>query len=236
MIRVARAITAALCMAVMLAAQARAVDRPTVIELFTAQGCSSCPPAEAALGVLAQRPDVLALAFHVDYWDDVGWPDHFQLPTSARRQAQYVRRLKLPVAATPQMIVNGRLALQGSNQDRLNTLLREASAGEPIQLALAGQVLTIDVPALTSGETCDVILVSYLPQATTHVRRGENAGRDLKEYNIVRSLRVLGSPGPRGAHWQLSRQSLPPDAERVAVWLQEAGQGPIIGATSLALR
>ena len=91
----------------MVATGAQAQQRPAVVELFTSEGCSSCPPAEIVLGELAQRPDVLALAFHVDYWDELGWPDRFAIPEATPRQRAYGRTLRLPSIYTPQVVIDG---------------------------------------------------------------------------------------------------------------------------------
>src|SRR5271165_7339833 len=94
-------------------ASAFASSRPAVVELFTSEGCSSCPPAEAYVGELAQRADVLALTFHVDYWDDLGWRDRFALPEAVRRQRNYARRLRLSSIYTPQVVLDGRADFVG---------------------------------------------------------------------------------------------------------------------------
>ena len=98
------------------ASSSLAAPTPVVVELFTAQGCSSCPPADALLGALARKPNIIALAYHVDYWDELGWKDPFSIPAAAQRQRGYVKRLAKSGAFTPQAVVSGDTSLIGSNR------------------------------------------------------------------------------------------------------------------------
>src|SRR5271157_4122233 len=107
------------------AAAASAEPRPAVVELFTSEGCSSCPPAEAYVGELAQRADVLALAFHVDYWDDLGWRDRFGLPEAVQRQRAYANALRLSSVYTPQVVVDGHEDCVGSDRGSIGRALAE---------------------------------------------------------------------------------------------------------------
>ena len=214
---------------------AAAAARPTVVELFTSQGCSSCPPADALLGELAARSDVLALAFHVDYWDELGWRDRFELPQSAQRQSQYALRLGLASVYTPQLLIDGKIDLPGNDRRRVEQLLAAPRSGVPISVAVEGGDLVVGVGAVAGAPGGDVTLVSYLPEALTAIGRGENAGRALREFNIVRSFRVIGSWRGTAAQWRVKRSSLPADARFVAVLVQESGLGAIIGALKLAL-
>jgi hypothetical protein len=210
---------------------APAQSRPTVIELFTSQGCSSCPPADAYLGTLSERADVLALAFHVDYWNSPEWQDRFALAVATTRQERYVRNLGKSGAYTPQFIVDGRTELRGSHAQADTPALAEQQGGVALSLLEEGGVLHVDVAAASghSGAS-EVILVSYLAHASTRVAAGENGGRTLEDFNAVRSLRVLGSWRGEAGHFDVPRASLPADATAVAVLVQVAGQGPILGA------
>src|SRR5688500_8706196 len=111
---------------------ASAVARPVVVELFTSQGCSSCPPADEFLGELARNPDIIALAYHVDYWDDLGWKDRYSLPVASQRQRGYVKRLSRAGAFTPQIVVSGDTSLVGSNR----TEVKRAIEGDRDALAM----------------------------------------------------------------------------------------------------
>jgi len=217
------------------AATVNASPRPAVVELFTSQGCSSCPPADTYLGELTQRRDVLALAFHVDYWDGDGWRDRYAIPQAARRQSSYVHTLGLPSAFTPQVVIDGRTSLVGSNRRGILTALSDAPPGVPLTLEITGDALSIEVPDSNTPNECDVNLVAYLSQASTAVARGENSGRTLTEFNIVRLFAKLGSWKGSARKFSVPRASLPIDANRVAIFLQRANQGAIAGAAAAPL-
>lgn len=217
------------------AAAAAADPRPVVVELFTSQGCSSCPPADALLGELAARGDVLALAYHVDYWDELGWRDRFGMPQAAQRQWQYARRLGLASAYTPQMVIDGREDVLGSDRSRVLQLLAAPRRGVPVTAVVQGHELVVDAGAVPGAARCDVLLVSFLPEATTAIGRGENSGRTLREFNVVRSFRTLGTWQATAAGWRVELGSLPTDARFAAVLLQEQASGAIVGAARLPL-
>ncbi len=202
-----------------LPAQSNSPRGPAVVELYTSQGCSSCPPADALLGELSQMPNVLALAFHVDYWDSIEWRDHFALPTAVRRQQQYVEALRLSSALR---------RILAAIAEPLNTI--------PISVEVARGVLTVSVPERQDRERCDVNLIVYLPQAATNVERGENSGRTLREFNIVRQFRSLGVWNGRESVFRAPVDSFPADVTRVAVLLQRDQQGPIVGSATALLR
>lgn len=208
-------------------------QRPAVVELFTSQGCSSCPPADALLGELAGRSDVLALAYHVDYWDGIGWKDRFALPQSTDRQRSYQRRLGLSRLYTPQMVVDGRIDVVGSDRAGVLPLLGGRLGGTAVQLSIADGAVIADLPdGQGRGEA---VLVALLGKAETAVGRGENAGQRLAEYNIVRAIRPLDAWSGKAARHAVKLTALPPDATAVAVLLQEPGQGPVMGAAMIQL-
>jgi hypothetical protein len=181
-------------------------------------------------------PNVLALAFHVDYWDSIGWRDHFALPTAVRRQQQYVETLGLSSAFTPQVVVDGRSSFVGSDKRRIVAAIAEPLNTIPISVEVARGVLTVSVPERQDRERYDVNLIAYLPQADTNVERGENSGRTLREFNIVRQFRSLGVWNGRESVFRAPVDSLPADATRVAVVLQRDQQGPIVGSATALLR
>ena len=217
-------------------AEAGAQRRPAVLELYTSEGCSSCPPAETVVGELAQRPDVLALAFHVDYWDDLGWRDRFGLPESARRQRIYAKALGLSSVYTPQAIIDGQADILGSDSRAIDRRLNEKRSGIALGVAVQAGEVQIDVGVLDRAVPSDVVLVAYRRSAVTAIGRGENSGRTLTEFNIVRAIRTLGSWDGRRQQYRASLESLPGDATDVAVLVQPPGQGAIIGAAMCALR
>ena len=218
------------------AAAVHAQSRPAVVELFTSQGCSSCPPAEAYVGELVQRPDVLALTFHVDYWDDLGWRDLHGLPAATQRQRTYARALGLSSVYTPQMVIDGSGDFVGTDRPRITRALAQARAGVAVALSVAKPDISIDLGGQTGAAPCEVLLVAFARSAVSSIGRGENAGRTIEEFNIVRELRVLGRWDGRPQQFRARADSLPGDATDVAVLVQRLGQAPIIGAASARLR
>jgi hypothetical protein len=218
------------------AAVTNAQPRPLVVELFTSQGCSSCPPADAYVGKLSARPDVLALSFHVDYWDELGWRDRFALPQSAARQSIYARNLGRSSVYTPQLVVDGREDHVGSDGRAIARALSGNRDGVPLRVSLREAQVLIDLGAYPQAAPSDVVLVAYLHHAVSAIGRGENAGRTLEEFNIVRAIRSLGSWQGQVRSFNVPVSSLPPDATDVAVLVQPFGQAPIIGAAAHTVR
>jgi hypothetical protein len=210
---------------------------PAVVELYTSQGCSSCPPADRVLGELSMMPNVIALAFHVDYWDNIGWRDHYSIPNAVERQHRYVEALGLSSAFTPQAVVDGRSSFVGSDKRRILDALADPT-GEtvPVSLEVSDGVLIVSVPERQDRKAYQVFVAAYLPQASTPVGRGENSGRTLQEFNIVRQFRSIGTWSGHAAVFRASVESFPADASRAAVLLQRDGQGPIAGSAAIALR
>ncbi|MEX2201465.1 MAG: DUF1223 domain-containing protein [Dongiaceae bacterium] len=214
---------------------------PVVIELYTSQGCSSCPPADAYLGELAQRRDVLALAFHVDYWNYIGWADPFSSPEATARQRAYARFLNERAIYTPQMVVDGAAHEVGSNRAAVAAAIKAAALQPKTSLLLVnddsgGYRIVIgeaeDADA-SPDEPAIVWLVEYDQTHVTSVKRGENTGKTLTEYNIVRAFRPIGE-------WDGSATeiALPPaetDAEACAVIVQADPVGPVYAAAAFAL-
>jgi hypothetical protein len=223
---------ASLCCATM----ANAQSRPAVVELFTSEGCSSCPPAEAYIGELAKRRDVLALAFHVDYWDDLGWRDRFGLPDAVHRQQAYASTLRLASVYTPQVVIDGQHNFVGSDRSSIDRALAVNRSGVLVALSVREGEILVDLEAQEKALPCDVLMIAYLREAVSAIGRGENAGRTLKEFNIVRGVRNLGRWEGQKQVYRLRVDSLPNDATDAAVLIQPAGQAPIIGAATVALR
>jgi len=213
-------------------AWAHAGKRPVVVELFTSQGCSSCPPADAIVADLAHgRPDLLPLTFHVTYWNNLGWQDPFSFAGATERQRRYVALSVSPEVYTPAMVVDGQHDVIGSNRPAIEaTLARaeaEAQSVAPVDIARAGNALTITVGA-GAGHGA-VVLLGYDRQHQTRVGRGENGGRMLLEANIVRSMTVVGSWTGRALHLNAGM----PAGEEAAVLVQ-ADNGRVLGAGRLA--
>lgn len=223
-----RAAILGLVLATVVAASGHAKDAPVVVELFTSQGCSSCPPADTFLTELArQRRDVLPLAFHVTYWDSLGWKDPYSLDAATARQRDYARHLRDDGVYTPQMVVDGTTGFVGSDRARgLSVIAGAALKSVPVSVARDGQGLLVRVGS--GGGQARILLVGFDPWHETHIGRGENGGRTLVESNIVRSLTPIGA-------WSGSAVELrtpPPSGQGFAVLLQ-AEDGRIIGAARL---
>ena len=159
-----------------------------VVELFTSQGCSSCPPADAYLGELAKRPGVIALAWHVDYWNNLGWKDPYASRQSTDRQRDYARHLNDEVY-TPALVVNGARIVVGSDRRAVTEAMAATQA--PVAATLRRTTTGLEAQAQVWPAGASALLVVYDPDNTTSVAAGENAGRKLKEYRIVREVREV---------------------------------------------
>jgi hypothetical protein len=225
---------------------ARSADAAVLVELFTSEGCSSCPPADALLSRLAadRAPGVrvVALSEHVDYWDQLGWRDPFSSWVFTRRQEAYARRLRLAAIYTPQLVVAGRFDVVGGDERAARAAIaaaaREASGRIEARIAPGGaDELAVAVEATwPAGVDADVILAVVQDRATSRVTRGENAGRTLEHVAVVRSLAVVGSgAGAFSGRVTLRREELRGDAHAVA-FVQERGGGPVQAVTTVEER
>ena len=227
--------TQAAAAAILSSAMISVSARPLVVELYTSQGCSSCPPADAYVGKLSTRSDVIALAFHVTYWDDLGWRDRFGFPQAVERQNIYARNLHRTSVYTPQIVIEGRNDGIGSSSGSVEQALRQAREEVSIALAVSDHDLSVEVGSAAHASPSDVILVTYLRHASTKIGRGENSGRTLEEFNIVRDFRTLGQWNGSVQQFHIPLASIPKDATDVAVLLQAQGQAQILGAAARSL-
>ncbi|WP_172294394.1 thioredoxin family protein [Pseudoruegeria sp. HB172150] len=204
---------------------------PVVVELYTSQGCSSCPPADELLAELATRDDVIPLALHVDYWDYIGWKDLYGNPAFTKRQKGYAKAAGHRTIYTPQMIVGGLDHVVGYKPMKLAELIdMHEELPEPIALSVekAGGGLKVMAEALQDLNGPVVVqLVRYTPEATVEIRKGENAGRTITYTNIVTSWDMIG--GWNGAEPLELEIALEGDAPAVVI-LQELGHGGILAA------
>lgn len=217
----------------MLATPAVAADRPVVVELFTSQGCPSCPPADGFFEQLAARDDVLALSLHVDYWDYIGWADSFAQPEYTARQKGYARAAGHGSIYTPQMVIGGVDHVVGFKPMKVAGLLQahgEKHAPVAIEAEAAGSELRINCRVLAPGAAMGrmtVDLVVFTPQATVEIRKGENAGETFTYVNIVTSWQRLG-------HWtgegDFEAVADLPTSGNYAVIVQQEGPGAILAA------
>lgn len=209
-----------------------AAERPVVVELYTSQGCSSCPPANAYLNELSRdRRDVLPLAFHVTYWDRLGWKDPYSLQAATDRQEQYGHRFG-DGSYTPEIVVDGAAGLVGSHRRDVGSAIEKAKRDSLTSASVSvtkagGEQVSIQVG--TGSGSGRVLLIGFDHDHTTAIGRGENSGRTLQESNIVRSVRSVGQWS--GAPLQIKERF--PEGQDVAVVL-EAPDGQIIGASRLS--
>lgn len=213
-----------------LPAMAAAAERPVVVELFTSQGCSSCPPANAFLNEMTKsRSDVLPLAFHVTYWDRLGWKDPFSLEAATSRQDRYGHRFG-DGSYTPEMVVDGGVGLVGSRRDEVNAAIDQAKREQRTVAAvrISKESGSVKIQVGSGSGSGKILLIGFDHEHTTKIGRGENGGRTLAETNVVRSIRSV-------AEWSgkevLITERLPL-GEDVAVVI-EAPDGAIVGAARL---
>jgi hypothetical protein len=221
----------AAALAFLLPAASQAQTGPVVVELFTSQGCSSCPPADALLHKLAEREDVLPLALHVDYWDYIGWKDQFADPAHTRRQKAYAHAAGRTMIYTPQMIVQGIDDVIGTQAMRIAELVQSYRA-EPGRVTLDvvrnGDTATIKLAPLADLRGDYVVqLVRYTPRREISITRGELAGHTLSYANVVEDWRIVGEwPGDEAATLSFDLTGDLP----AAVLIQDNEYGPIIAA------
>ncbi|UUP17405.1 DUF1223 domain-containing protein [Nitratireductor thuwali] len=222
----------ALCLAPMAGA---AAEKVRVVELFTSQGCSSCPPADAFLAELAERDDLVALAYHVDYWDYLGWRDRLGSPENSARQRGYAQKFDSSVY-TPQMVINGRTHVVGSKRPAVLTALEsETSEAVDVTITEDGNSLAIDIgSAVGDAKDAHVVLVYYEPRKRVTIGAGENSGRTIEYRNIVTEYRTIGMWHGKATRLEMPMSEIAKWGSNCAVLLQsvdKAGRpGPILGA------
>jgi hypothetical protein len=223
------------------AADLVAGERKAVVELFTSQGCSSCPPADAYLAELARRDDVLALSFHVDYWNYIGWRDPFSKAQWSKRQRAYGDTLKRRYVYTPQMVIDGAAESVGSKRARVAELIEAALRHDKIAAEITHpdrDTIRIRVPAQPgyAGPEATVWLAFYDRERETAVEAGENDGTTLINTNIVRSMARIGAWRGAAKEWTLPVEAVGGKGrDACAILVQAGGNGRIVGAVTLAL-
>lgn len=210
---------------------------PVIVEYFTSQGCSSCPPADVYAAELSKRSDVLPLAYHVDYWDYIGWKDTLGSPAFTARQRSYSDALNLRGVYTPQMVVDGRLEGVGSHRSEINAMI-ETRQKNAEQVALSvderdgHRTLRLAASRQSQGSPATVWLVSYTKSTNVTISRGENRGRTITYVNAVSGIQKLGTWTGKALKIDLPQKSGDENHGSVAL-LQTSGNGPIIGSLSL---
>ena len=218
---------------------------PVLIELFTSEGCSDCPPADALLEKLdlsqpVPNAQVIVLSEHVTYWDDGGWRDPFSLQDVTTRQGDYASRFRLSGPYTPQMVVDGDSEFVGSDERRALRVVEKAAELQKIQVSLSAirpegdSSLTVHVESGTLGspKPADILLAVADERDQSSVRHGENAGRDLTHVAVVRTLTKIGKLDPGGAFSKdvkVSTANTNHQNLRIIAFIQETGDGRVLG-------
>lgn len=211
-----------------------AQDNKIVVELYTSQGCSSCPPADALLHDLAGRSDVIALALHVDYWDYLGWNDNFGSPDFTARQHGYARAANATTVYTPQMVIGGKDHVIGSKaMDVMDHIAQHRNAADQVSITLTRSGNSVQINAQSSvGRlgNLSVQVVRYTPEETVAIRRGENAGKTISYNNIVHTWDEIGS-------WDgsspLAITAPAAGSDPIVVIIQADQHGPILAAAEI---
>ena len=237
------ALSAALLFAAGLAGGPAAAETRAVIELFTSQGCSSCPPADKLLADYADRDDVLALSLPVDYWDYLGWKDTLASHEFSERQRDYAAARGDGQVYTPQIVIDGREHLVGSNRPVVEaTLTRDLAAGLPVPITMTpgADATTVTIGAAADGTAASgtIWLAMYDRAVSVEIARGENSGQTLTYANVVRKLRPIAMWKGKAMTIDLPKSELSQaDVSRCAVILQtetaDGLPGPILGAAMI---
>jgi hypothetical protein len=217
---------------------ADAAGQPVVLELFTSQGCSSCPPADELLGRLAADPKVLPLSFHIDYWDRLGWKDPYSSRKGTERQGNYAKAMGLDSVFTPQLIVDGAISVVGSSESDVSEAIVTAGKNPRpynigIQPEKAGGGLNITVsgektPA--APDELDIVEIRFVSHAKTDVTAGENTGRNLESVNNVTAINSIGKCRNEKCSYRLSPLRSPDDG--IAIIAQSPDNGRILGSAA----
>jgi hypothetical protein len=215
----------------------------TVIELFTSQGCSSCPPADTLLKSYAEDKEVLALSLPVDYWDYLGWKDTFATAHNSDRQRAYVKSLGVGPIYTPQAVINGTNQALGSSKKDIDEAIQQSAAAldarrVPVRFLRGPASIIIAVGGAIEGATvkdATVWLAVVQRSGSVPIKRGENSGKALTYTNIVRQLTPIGLWNGKPLNIQLAQAAfMRPEVEDLIILIQENGAGPIIGAARLS--
>ena len=208
-------------------------DQPVVVELFTSQGCPYCPPADAYLNELAKQPNVIALAWHVDYWDYIGWKDSFANPAFTERQRAYAHAQKQRMIYTPQLIINGVENMMGKIYDEVSASIRKVTVQKAVMKlssSRAGDAYTVTLSASHRHGTYDVQLVRVSPINIVKILGGENAGKTVTYVNVVTDLRSLGSWDGQG---KVTFKTGDLVRGKYTILVQHQGHGKIVAAAWL---
>jgi hypothetical protein len=213
-----------------------------VVELFTSQGCSSCPPADKIIGELAKDPSVIALSMPIDYWDYLGWKDTLADARFSARQQAYSRVRGDRGVYTPQVVVNGSAHLVGSDRAGIEDAIGDTRKADgvmsvPVSMALVGKEIMVSVAASNKGPAAmhgEVWICSISKEVPIAIGRGENRGREITYHNVVRNLLKVGDWNGSAGSWTVPLENISREGvDAAAVYLQDGNRdrpGPMLGA------
>jgi hypothetical protein len=235
-------VAAAAALSVATIADAGSAKRPVVVELYTSQGCSSCPPADAILAQLATRKDVIAMSLPITYWDMLGWKDTLASEADTKRQKAYAQAMWRGGVYTPQIIVDGVNDVVGGRDAQIESTIAARWADEqsvPVTVSASKAVLHVAVGAsdqhdANTANGATIWLFRVQPQATVTITGGENAGHTFTYRNVVRDIRAVGIWKGQPVSLDLPRQELlATSRDSVVIVVQQGGHGRILGAAML---
>lgn len=210
--------------------------RPVAIELFTSQGCSSCPAADALMGELRQMKGVIVLSYNVDYWDYLGWRDTLASPEKSQRQYDYAKARGDMEVYTPQVVVDGGSHYRGSNRSVILAAIARAQAATPetaiaISLTVDGHEFVVEIGKGAVAQEATLWLMPFAPSIAVRIEKGENAGKEIVYYNAVRTLVPAGMWHGEAMTLRLPKDSIVlPCCKGTAAILQQGKAGPILAA------
>ena len=205
--------------------------QPTLVELFTSQGCSSCPPADKIAAQLAQDPNTLVVSFNVDYWDYLGWRDTLAKPEYSQRQYDYAKSRGDGSVYTPQMVINGTTHAVGNNLREVKSRLAETKApAVKLTLDITAKDIKIEIPKHAYDGDATLWLMAIEQQVTQKIKRGENAGKDVVYINVVRNLvpAAMWKGEAYKGSW-MRNAVMPHNCKSCVAVLQQNNVGPVLG-------
>jgi hypothetical protein len=223
-------------------AQAGPAKQPVFVELYTSQGCTSCPPADQILGEIRKRDDVVALSFSIDYWDYIGWRDTLAKRENTMRQQAYEKVLPSRRMYTPQIVIDGVRDVVGNQRkdvvDAIQQRLNETQGKKlPVALSQSGDEIQVRIGSMPGARASATVWIAHtLSSRTVNIGGGENGGRNVTYHNIVRGFAAVGKWSGEAVTLELPAQGVPGETtDGVAVWVQ-AGAGPVLGAAQLRVK
>ena len=222
-------------------------DPRAVVELFTSQGCSSCPPADKIIGELAKDPSVIALSLPIDYWDYLGWKDTLADSRFSARQKAYSQMRGDRGVYTPQAIINGEVHVVGSDRAGIEDAILDTSRSEdvmsvPVSMTLSGRQLNVSVAASHPGSSAnhgEIWICAISKAVPIMIGRGENRGHEVTYHNVVRNLLKVGDWNGTAGNWSVPLENISRDGvDAAAVYVQDGNRerpGPMLGAAFTSL-